>query len=55
MPQEAAFLAPLLQHLQQAGVLVAAPLVANNGQSLLTLKINLHNLHRVLWVNIRYK
>ncbi len=36
--QEAAFLAPLLQHLQQAGVLVAAPLVANNGQSLLTLK-----------------
>ncbi|MBK8326953.1 MAG: homoserine kinase [Moraxellaceae bacterium] len=35
--QEAAFLAPLLQHLQQAGVLVAAPLVANNGQSLLTL------------------
>lgn len=36
--QEATFLAPLLQHLQQAGVLVAAPLVANNGQSLLTLK-----------------
>jgi homoserine kinase type II len=35
--QEAAFLAPLLQHLQQAGVLVAAPLVAKNGQSLLTL------------------
>ena len=35
--QEAAFLAPLLQHLQQEGVLVAAPLVANNGQSLLTL------------------
>ncbi len=35
--QEAAFLAPLLQHLQQAGVSVAAPLVANNGDSLLTL------------------
>jgi homoserine kinase type II len=36
--QDAAFLAPLLQYLQQAGVSVAAPLVANNGQSLLTLK-----------------
>ncbi|HQV21933.1 MAG TPA: homoserine kinase [Agitococcus sp.] len=33
--QEAAFLAPLLQHLQQAGIKVAAPLIANNGQSLL--------------------
>ncbi|HNA21355.1 MAG TPA: phosphotransferase, partial [Agitococcus sp.] len=32
------FLAPLLQHLQQAGVAVAAPLIANNGQSLLTIK-----------------
>ncbi|HMX99114.1 MAG TPA: homoserine kinase [Agitococcus sp.] len=36
--QEANFLAPLLQHLQQAGVAVAAPLIANNGQSLLTIK-----------------
>ncbi|HNG46684.1 MAG TPA: phosphotransferase, partial [Agitococcus sp.] len=36
--QEASFLAPLLQHLQQAGVAVAAPLIANNGQSLLTIK-----------------
>lgn len=36
--QEAAFLAPLLQHLHRAGVAVAAPLSANNGQSLLTLK-----------------
>ncbi len=36
--QEAAFLAPLLQHLQSAGVSVAAPLIATNGQSLLTLK-----------------
>lgn len=35
--EEAAFLAPLLQHLQQAGVSVAAPLTANNGLSLLTL------------------
>lgn len=35
--EEAAFLAPLLQHLQQAGVSVAAPLTANNGSSLLTL------------------
>ena len=35
--QEASFLAPLLQHLQQSGVAVAAPLVANNGQSLLML------------------
>lgn len=34
---EASFLAPLLQHLQQSGVAVAAPLVANNGQSLLML------------------
>ncbi len=33
--QEASFLAPLLQHLQQAGIKVAAPLVATNGQSLL--------------------
>ena len=36
--EEAAFLAPLLQHLQQAGVSVAAPLTAGNGQCLLTLK-----------------
>ena len=36
--QEASFLAPLLQHLQQAGVAVAAPLIANNGQSLLIIK-----------------
>lgn len=34
---EASFLAPLLQHLQQSGVVVAAPLVASNGQSLLML------------------
>mgnify|MGYP000845429041 FL=1 len=36
--EEAAFLAPLLQHLQHAGVSVAAPLTASNGQCLLTLK-----------------
>lgn len=35
--QDAAFLAPLLQYLHQSGILVAAPLVAQNDQSLLML------------------
>lgn len=36
--QEAAFLAPLLQYLNGEGILVAAPLLAKNGQSLLSFK-----------------
>ena len=35
---EAAFLPPLLQHLQREGVPVAGPLVAKGGKSLLTLR-----------------